>query len=151
MSTNILDAIVQLRRAAARAAAVTFTGDLSARQGAILRELRVSGPVSQIVLARATASDPAFVARMLERFERRGLVSRRRSKTDRRQMSVSLTARGKKALGPVDVAYERLMRVAQESLSRDERRTFVRLATKVGASLETVASQGASGSESSDE
>lgn len=42
-TTTVVEAIIELRRAAARAAAATFTGDISGRQAAVLREIRASG------------------------------------------------------------------------------------------------------------
>jgi DNA-binding MarR family transcriptional regulator len=135
MSTNVLDAIIQLRRAVARAAALTFSGDISGRQAAILREIGVCGPVTQVGLARATASDPSALVRILDDFEKREFVERRRSESDRREMLVSLTAKGRKVLGPLDVAHKRLADATASALTGEERRLFVALAEKVRSSL----------------
>ena len=89
MSTNVLDAIIQLRRAVARAAALTFTGDISGRQAAVLREIGACEPVTQVGLARATASDPSALVRILDDLESREFVERHRSESDRREMLVS--------------------------------------------------------------
>ncbi len=132
---TVLDAIIELRRATARAAAATFSGDISAKQAAVLRELRGSGPTSQIALARSTASDPAFLGRLLDDLERRGLIRRKRSHADRREMAVSLTPRGMEALGPLDASLQKLADAAQAELTEDERRVFIELATKVARSL----------------
>jgi len=146
-TTTVVEAIIELRRAAARAAAATFTGDISGRQAAVLREIRASGPVSQVSLARATASDPSFVVRLLDDLESRGLVSRRRSMTDRREMAVALTPRGRRALGPVDVAHARLARATEGDLTAEERAAFVALAAKIGRSLAAVAASAVTASE----
>lgn len=151
MSTTVLDAIIDLRRAAARAAAATFSGDISGRQAAILREIRASGPVSQVSLARATASDPSFVVRLLDDLEKRGLVSRHRSKTDRREMAVSLTPLGRKALGPLDAAHARLASATEGELTVEERSVFIALAAKIGRSLAVVAAGGLASSENGHE
>ena len=137
MSTNVLDVIIQLRRAVARAAALTFTGDISGRQAAILREIGACGPVTQVGLARATASDPSALVRTLDDFEKREFVERHRSELDRREMLVSLTAKGRKVLGPLDVAHKRLADATEAALSGDERRAFVALAEKIRSSLTT--------------
>ncbi len=137
MSMNVLDAIVQLRRAVARMAALTFTGDISGRQAAILREIGSCGPVTQVGLARATASDPSALVRILDDLEKREFVERRRSESDRREMMVSLTAKGRKILGPLDVAHRRLADATATALTADERRVFVALAEKIRSSLTT--------------
>jgi DNA-binding MarR family transcriptional regulator len=137
MSTNVLDAIIQLRRAVVRMAALTFTGDISGRQAAILREIGACGPVTQVALARATASDPSAMVRILDDFEKREFVERRRSESDRREMLVSLTAKGRKVLGPLDIAHKRLADATAAALTGDERRVFVALAEKIRGSLTT--------------
>ena len=142
MATNVLDAIIQLRRAVARAAAVTFTGDISGRQAAILREIRTCGPISQVGLARATASDPSALVRILDDFEKRELVERQRSHSDRREMMVSLTHQGRKALGPLDVAHRRLAAAIAGPLSAEERRVFTALADKIRSSLGALVEDG---------
>jgi DNA-binding MarR family transcriptional regulator len=138
MSMNVLDAIIQLRRALARAFAVTFTGDISGRQSVILREIGTCGPVSQVALARATASDPSALVRLLDDLEAREFVERRRSETDRREMVVSLTSHGRKALKPLDVAHKRLADTAAGALTVDERRVFMALAAKIQNCLTTL-------------
>jgi DNA-binding MarR family transcriptional regulator len=137
MSTNVLDAIVQLRRAVARVATQTYTGDISGRQAAILREIGSCGRVTQVGLARATASDPSALVRILDDLEKREFVERHRSETDRREMLVSLTAKGRKVLGPLSVAHKRLADATAVALTGDERRVFVALAEKIRSSLTT--------------
>lgn len=139
MSASMLEAIIQLRRALARAAAATFTGEISGREAAILRELRSSGPVAQVHLAHATASDPSAIVRSLDHLQRSGLLARHRSQTDRREMAVTLTPSGRKALGPLDVAHARLAEAMGKGLSSDERTVFIALAEKITRSLATVA------------
>ncbi|MEO7995611.1 MAG: MarR family transcriptional regulator, partial [bacterium] len=121
MSTTLLDTIVTLKRTLARAAFAAFSGEVSARQTAVLREIRAAGPVSQVCLARATASDPSFIVRTLDDLEKRGLVTRQRSTTDRRERVVDLTPQGLEALGPLDVAYNRLADAVDQSLTTKER------------------------------
>lgn len=143
MSRIVFDAVVELRRALARAAAATFTGQITAKQASVLLELRSSEPVSQIALARATASDAAYLVRLLDVLEKRGLVSRERSEADRRQMSVSLTDVGRSALAPLDVSMQHLAAAAEAGLTAKERRDFVALASKVTGSLTLSSGPGA--------
>lgn len=138
MTMILLDRVIELRRALARAAPAAFTGDITARQAAVLRELRASGPASQVSLSRATAIDPSFMVRMLDDLEKRGLVRRKRSEADRRQVTVSLTAAGTKALGPVNLAYERLAKAVEHDLTTEERAAFLVIAGKMSRSLEAL-------------
>lgn len=135
MSIVVWNVLVGLRRALSRAATATFTGELSARQASVLRELAASGPVSQVTLARATASDPAYLVRVLDGLEKRGFVQRERSTTNRREVTVSLTSRGEGQLEDIGAAIGRLAEAAEARLSPEERRVFVELALRVTASL----------------
>jgi DNA-binding MarR family transcriptional regulator len=143
MSLDCLDAIIQLRRSLVRAAGAVFDGHLTPRQVALLRELRAAGPLTQVCLARATANDPSTIVRLLDDLEERGFVRRRRSETDRRAMTVSLTASGRKALGPLDESWRRLAHAAAGGLTAEERRVFVGLAHRIVGSLAEAAERAA--------
>jgi DNA-binding MarR family transcriptional regulator len=140
VSTNVLDAIRQLKRAIARAAAtavcVVEGKPVTLRHAEVLRELRREGPTQQVALARASVMDPSLMCRLLEDLDTRGLVSRRRNDADRRQVTVSLTARGRKALGAVDAAFDHLATQAESALTRDERAIFIALADKIARSVD---------------
>ncbi|MCA9630674.1 MAG: MarR family transcriptional regulator [Myxococcales bacterium] len=142
MSMDLLTAIIELRRGLARAFSATFSGEISARQAALLREIRVTPGSSQAALARATANDPSFVVRMLDQLERRGLVTREQSQTDRREREVGLTKAGLKALGPLDATFDALASATSEALTRSEQAQFVALAAKITDSLVQVADSG---------
>lgn len=135
MSIDMADAVVALRRAVTRAAQATFAGDINFRQAAILREIRASGPMPQVELARATAIDPSLLIRLLDDLERRGLVRRQRSDVDRRKVTADLTHEGRDALGSVDAAYRGLGRSAAGDLSASEQALFISLAARVVRSL----------------
>lgn len=137
MSTNVLGRAIELRRALTRAAPAAFSGELTLRQGAVLRELR-DASATQVSLARAIAVDPSFMVRMIDDLQERGLVRRKRSETDRREVIVSLTAAGGKALGPLDVAYGRLAQALQRELTAEERAAFLRITEKMCRSLDAL-------------
>lgn len=147
MSTNVLHAVIELRRALSHAAASVFAVGVSAKQATILREIRVSGPVSQIALARSTATDPGHLVRLLDDLKKKGLVQRERSDEDRRQMVVSLTPKGRGALGPINRSLRKLARVTEQDLTTEERDVFIALAAKIVRSLSGDA-QGLGGRES---
>jgi DNA-binding MarR family transcriptional regulator/GNAT superfamily N-acetyltransferase len=54
-------------------------------------------------IAAALDLDQGYLSRLLQQFEKRGLVSRKASKEDARRSHLSLTARGRKAFAPLDV------------------------------------------------
>jgi DNA-binding MarR family transcriptional regulator len=75
--------------------------DLTGPQLAILREVsRVQAP-STSALAKAVHLGQPTVSGILHRLEKRGLILRERSATDRRNVAISLSAAGKKLLREV--------------------------------------------------
>jgi len=71
---------------------------LTGPQLVILQELVHAGEVSVGEVAKAISLSQGTVTGILERMERRGLVGRRRSNTDRRRVLVQATATGKQLL-----------------------------------------------------
>jgi DNA-binding MarR family transcriptional regulator len=59
--------------------------------------------ISQIALGRAIARDKSTVTPLIRYMEKRGLVQRRRSRTDRRSVGLKLTAAGAAMLGVLAV------------------------------------------------
>ncbi|MCA9641576.1 MAG: MarR family transcriptional regulator [Polyangiaceae bacterium] len=142
MSMDMLTAIIELRRGLVRAFSATFSGEISARQAGLLREIRATPGTSQAALARATVNDPSFVVRMLDQLERRGLVTRKQSATDRREREISLTKAGLKALGPLDATFDALAATTSKALSKSEQAQFIALASKITDALGQVADSG---------
>jgi len=75
---------------------------LSGRQYMILAVLGSDEPSSQLDLAAFCGLLPAQVVPVLDELERRGLVGRQRSETDRRRSVVRLTPDGEELLGKAD-------------------------------------------------
>jgi len=67
---------------------------LTGPQLVILQEVKRSGEAPVGAIAKATSLSQATATGIIERLERRGLLSRRRSSTDRRRVMVSITADG---------------------------------------------------------
>jgi len=138
-AADILDAMLALHRALARAAAAAFseTG-VGTKQVQILREIRGARRVSQVELSRATSTDPAGLMRALEALERRGWVQRVGCEDDRRRKLVSLTPDGRRAMTLLDVRYQSLRKLTNGALTVAERRQFHALATKIALTLEAA-------------
>src|SRR3954469_14696985 len=75
---------------------------LSGRQYLILAVLGTDEPSSQLALAGLCGLLPAQVVPVLDELERRGLVARQRSETDRRRSVVRLTPAGEESLAKAD-------------------------------------------------
>ena len=86
---------------------------LTQAQYGVLTVLHSAPDIDQSRLARALAFDKVTVLRVLRGLEDRGLVTRMVAAENRRQMSVRLTAQGKRLLKkteqPVRLAYQQLM------------------------------------------
>ena len=73
-------------------------GELSATQIRALFQLERESEIPAGCLAKTADVSPASMTAMLDHLEQDGMVSRRRSETDRRQVIVSLTAKGRECL-----------------------------------------------------
>lgn len=82
---------------------------LSGRQYMVLAVLSADTPPSQQELAGLCGLLPAQVVLVVDELERRGLVARQRSETDRRRSVVTLTDAGTAVLGRADELGERLV------------------------------------------
>ncbi|MGE3933535.1 MAG: GNAT family N-acetyltransferase [Rhodospirillaceae bacterium] len=76
----------------------------SLAEARVLFELAQRGTTSATVLGRHLGLDPAYLSRILARFERRRLVVRTRSADDGRRSDVALTAEGRAAFAPLEAA-----------------------------------------------
>jgi len=107
--------------------------DLTASQYNVLRILRGSHPARLAcsdIASRMIDRDPD-VTRLLDRLEKRGLVKRFRSRTDRRVVEVGVTAKGLQVAGSLDVHSQRMPKALLGHLGPDRLRQLTRL-------LETV-------------
>lgn len=75
----------------------------------------------------------ATVNASVSRLERKGYLTRARGEEDRRQMLVTLTTNGRKALRVHDAFHHKMVDRALEGLSRDEEATLVKALVNVKA------------------
>jgi DNA-binding MarR family transcriptional regulator/GNAT superfamily N-acetyltransferase len=68
----------------------------------VLYELAQRDDLTATDLGRELELDPGYLSRILQRFERDGLLAREPSPADRRQILLSLTEAGRDAFGPLD-------------------------------------------------
>jgi DNA-binding MarR family transcriptional regulator/ribosomal protein S18 acetylase RimI-like enzyme len=74
----------------------------SLTEARVLYELAQRADVTATELGRELDLDSGYLSRILQRFEREGLIVRALSEVDRRQSLLSLTAAGREAFAPLD-------------------------------------------------
>lgn len=62
----------------------------------VLHELSLAKQSTATALSRALGLDGGYLSRILNKFEREGLISKQRSLKDARQRKISMTLKGKK-------------------------------------------------------
>jgi DNA-binding MarR family transcriptional regulator len=93
---------------------------LTLTQLSVLRALR-DGPHTAGRLGAAVGLSPTSVTRLVDRLERRGLVSRRRESDDRRYVEIRLEPAGERLLGQVKVVKGSGLHAAAEAMAPAER------------------------------
>lgn len=88
-------------------------------------------PLSPAALADRAGVTRATMTGLIDTLERDGLVRRTPDRDDRRMLAVALTARGEKLLHRILPNHFRQMAWLMAPLSEPERKTLVRLLTKV--------------------
>jgi DNA-binding MarR family transcriptional regulator/GNAT superfamily N-acetyltransferase len=81
--------------------------------------LRIGTTATQ--LTRDLDLDAGYLSRILLRFEKSRLIGRRTSKSDARQSRLFLTARGRKAIAPLEKRSVAQIKAMTEQLSEDDR------------------------------
>ena len=81
-----------------------YGGDFTLTEGRVLFELAHADTLKPGDLVASLGLDPAYVSRILKRFEAAGLVVRQRDPDDGRGFRLSLTAAGREAFEPLNQA-----------------------------------------------
>ena len=105
--------------------------DLRQAEFAVLSVLRGNPGINQRALADALAVAPPNLATLLDRLEARGLLTRQRSKEDKRVQHVELTAQGVRLYGRALKAAAIADGQALENLSDSEREQLKTLLRKI--------------------
>jgi len=95
--------------------------EITLTQVQVLRALR-DGPQTLIKLGQANGLSPTSVTRVVDRLERRGLVTRRRESEDRRLVQVYIQPAGERLLGEIRVMRGTDIHLAVEAMTSEERR-----------------------------
>ena len=95
--------------------------EITLTQVQVLRALR-EGPLALGRLGQANGLSATSVTRLVDRLERRGLVSRRRESEDRRLVQVHLAPEGERLLGEIKVMRGSNLHQAVDAMTGEERR-----------------------------
>jgi DNA-binding MarR family transcriptional regulator/GNAT superfamily N-acetyltransferase len=106
-----IDAVRRFNRFYTRKIGVLRKGYLgspfSLPEARVLYELDRRKDTTASEIALALDLDQGYLSRLLQQFEKRGLVTRKASKDDARRSHLSLTARGRTAFAPLDAQSQR--------------------------------------------
>jgi DNA-binding MarR family transcriptional regulator/N-acetylglutamate synthase-like GNAT family acetyltransferase len=103
----------------------------SLTEARVLYELAREEQLTATRLGTQLGLDPGYLSRILRGFERRGLIRRTRSSTDRRLGLLSLTAQGLAAFAPLDARSHDQIGVMLHDLSEDEQIRLVAAARMI--------------------
>ena len=108
-------------------------------QYAALEEIFRSPGLDQRTLATAIRFDTSTIGGVIDRLEKRGLVTRNASPTDRRVRLLELTSDGKQVLAEMQPAVQSAQQAIVAPLSATERAHFAALTKKILAANELLA------------
>lgn len=97
----------------------------------VLYELGTRDVATATAIREALSLDPGYLSRILQRFATMGLVSRKRANTDRRQVVLTLTARGRRAFVDLDSKSNERAREVLDTLGPTGRRRLLTAITGV--------------------
>ena len=112
------------------------SSDITLQMWRVISALHHSGEQRQIDLSTLTSIEESTLSRLVSSMERKSLVSRRRSQRSNREVSVSLTSKGRslaKKYIPVALSYED---IATEGLSADDLETVRRCLRRMYENLD---------------
>ena len=91
--------------------------------------------ISQTMLSRAIGSDKSTLTPVLEDLVKRGLISRGRTRTDRRLYELKLTEQGRKAMRAMHERAQNHESALDEIVGPRERALFMKILRKISAAL----------------
>jgi MarR family transcriptional regulator, organic hydroperoxide resistance regulator len=112
--------------------------DLTGPQLTVVKLLEQIGDLSLSELSERIRAQNSTVTGIIDRMEREGLVTRERSKEDRRVVYIRLTAKGRELARDIPVEPMEVFRSALETLSAQEMRELMRIMTKVAKRVRAI-------------
>ena len=112
--------------------------DLTKKQMLVLKALSMKGPLPQNDLAFITERDKASLARFINTLEKKNLVARIPSATDKRINMVHLTKHGELVFQNTVPIFKKLVLQIQENISEEELEQTARTLAKIKNNIENV-------------
>ncbi len=136
---QVLEAILYLYTESRRVTKeLARRADLTGPQLTVVKMLEQIGDLSLSELSEKIRAQNSTVTGIIDRMEREGLVTRERSKEDRRVVYIKLTAKGRELAREIPVEPMEIFRSALESLSAQEMRDLMRIMTKVAKRVKQI-------------
>lgn len=110
---------------------------LTTRQASILGSCDIREATTMHDLARIYSLEPSSITRLVERLVKKGLLSRKRSRSDRRHVAIEITPQGKKQLWDAMPVAAEVAKVAWKDVTEQERSALESIVQKVTRNLET--------------
>lgn len=110
--------------------------NLTGPQLVCIRHLLRHGPDAPGTLARRVSLSPATVTGIVDRLEKRGLVTRERSRTDKRMVEIALTDAGRQLAAQMPPPLHETFSRGLSALPVEEQREIDRVLTKIVAMME---------------
>jgi DNA-binding MarR family transcriptional regulator len=111
--------------------------DLTVRQASILGSCDIGEAKTQSELAHIYSLEASSINRLVERLVKKGFLQRTRSKTDRRQIFLSITAEGHRHLWEAIPAAVQVAKKAWHGVTDEEKAALASIVEKVTKNLET--------------
>lgn len=105
----------------------------------VLFELRQHQSTTASAIGGELGLDAAYLSRLIRDFEKRGLLTRTRSRADRRQTILRLTPRGRRVFDALDARQHAAVTEMIAPLARSTRREVVRSMARIEQLLDTAA------------
>jgi len=136
---QVLEAIIYLYTESRRITKeLAKRADLTGPQLTVVKLLEQVGDLSLSELSDKIRAQNSTVTGIIDRMEREGLVTRERSKEDRRVVHITLSAKGLALAKEIPVEPMEIFKGALESLSAPEMRELMRIMTKVAKRVKQI-------------
>jgi DNA-binding MarR family transcriptional regulator len=136
---QVLEAIIYLYTESRRITKeLAKRADLTGPQLTVVKLLETVGDLSLSELSEKIRAQNSTVTGIIDRMEREGLVTRERSKEDRRVVHIRLTPKGQELARGIPVEPMEIFKGALESLTAQEMRDLMRIMTKVAKRVKQI-------------
>lgn len=136
---QVLEAIIYLYTESRRITKeLAKRADLTGPQLTVVKLLEQFGDLSLSELSDRIRAQNSTVTGIIDRMERENLVTRERSKEDRRVVYIKLTAKGRELAREIPIEPMEIFKGALESLSAQEMRDLMRIMSKLARRVKQI-------------